>query len=134
MTEAGKRGRGAAASAAPCAVSGSKSSVQKVSSRRGPFASMPLEQLPKGALTVVHRRKAAAPKSGPKRRALPGCATTVTDVEVEPNFEPIGAAIDTRAEYEETEGIRLAGVFYPFPTTVKPPMPGSSSWTHGRLN
>jgi hypothetical protein len=116
VTERQAPARGATASAAPCAVSGSKSSAQGGGLRRGPVASMPLERLPKGALTVVDSRSGATPKSGPQPRAVPGCATTVTDVEVEPNLEPIGAVIDTRAEHEETAGIRLGDSFYPFPT------------------
>jgi hypothetical protein len=119
VTESGAKTRGTAASAsssAPdCALSGSTQSVQTVNAGSGPIASMPLKQLPKGALTVVDSRNAASPKSGPLPLAVPGCATTVTDVEVEPNFEPIGVAIDTRAEDEETAGIRIGGSFYPFP-------------------
>ena len=57
----------------------------------------------------------SAPDCGPQPQAVPGCATTVTEVEVKPNFEPIGVAIDTRAEEEETAGIRIGGSFYPFP-------------------
>lgn len=119
VTESGAKTRGTAASAsssAPdCAVSGSTQSAQTVNTGSGPIASMPLNQLPKGALTVVDSRNAAGPESGPQPQAVRGCATTVTEVEVEPNFEPIGVAIDTRAEDEETAGIRIGGSFYPFP-------------------
>lgn len=114
VTERGAHAGGAAASAAPCAVPHSKSSAKQASPRQGPIASMPLDQLPKGALTVVHRREAAAPRGGPQPRAVPGCTTTVANVEVKPNFKPIGAAIETRATKEETEGIRVGQGFYPF--------------------
>ncbi|MCW2979936.1 MAG: hypothetical protein JWO14_1663 [Solirubrobacterales bacterium] len=119
VTESGAKTRGTAASAsssAPdCAVSGSTQSGQAVNPGSGPIASMPLNQLPKGALTIVDSRNAASPEGGPQPQAVPGCATTVTDVEVKPNFEPIGVAIDTRAEVEETAGIRIGASFYPFP-------------------
>jgi hypothetical protein len=119
VTESGAKTRGTAArasSTAPdCAVSGSTQSGQAVTSGSGPIASMPLNQLPKGALTVVDSSNAPSPEGGALPQAVPGCATTVTDVEVKPNFEPIGVAIDTRAEEEETEGIRIGESFYPFP-------------------
>jgi hypothetical protein len=115
VTERGKQAQAAAAGPAGCAVPGSRGSAKNVGGAGGPIASVPLRRLPKGALTVINRRTATSSTSGPQPRAVPGCATTVSDVEVEPNFEPIGVAIDTRAEYEETAGIRVGDSFYPFP-------------------
>jgi hypothetical protein len=114
VNEQGKKTQAVTANAADCSIPASDPSTQ-VSPGGGPIASMPLARLPKGALTVVKSQQAAAPESGPEPRAVPGCATTVSEVEVKPNFEPIGAAIETRAENEETAGIRIGGSFYPFP-------------------
>jgi hypothetical protein len=87
----------------------------------GPIASLPIPRLPKGTLRVVGGKVASGPESDPVPSAEAGCATEVADVAVEPDFEPIGAAIDTRAELEETAGIRVAGSFYPFPSGEEKP-------------
>jgi hypothetical protein len=117
----GNHGRPGAARASvadsPCAVPGASPATVEGLPAYGPIASLPISRLPKGALRVVGG--SVSPGSEAETEAAPsaepGCATDVTEVGVEPNFAPIGAAIDTRAEVEETEGIRIAGSFYPFP-------------------
>jgi hypothetical protein len=111
-SSASEPGPGATAS---CSVGGPGANTVGNLPSYGPIASLPIPSLPAGALQVVRGTASSGPEAAPAPSAEPGCATEVTDVEVEPNFEPIGAAIDTRAEVEETAGIRIAGSFYAFP-------------------
>lgn len=117
VNEQSRAERAATASAAEdgpgCTVPPLKVSSATIQS--GPIGSTPLARLPKGALTVVRGDQAASAESGPEPRAVPGCATTVEAVQVGSNLAPIGAAVDTRAQYEEAEGIRIGDAFYPYP-------------------
>jgi hypothetical protein len=116
VNERGKKAPAATASAVgsepACAVPALKLGSAAIQS--GPIGSTPLAQLPEGALTVV-RGDQATPEASPEPRAIPGCATTVTELQVGSNFAPIGAEVNTRAQYEETEGIRIGDSFFPYP-------------------
>jgi hypothetical protein len=105
----------ASAASSACAVSGAAQTTVDQLPTYGPIASLPISRIPKGALQIVGGSVSPRSESEPAPSAEPGCATDVTDVAVEPDFAPIGAAIDTRAEVAGTEGIRIAGSFYPFP-------------------
>jgi hypothetical protein len=108
----------ASVATSPCAIPGASPTTVGRLPAYGPIASLPISRMPKGALRVVGGSVSPGSEAEPEPApsAEPGCATDVAEVEVEPNFAPIGAAIDTRAEVEETAGIRIAGSFYPFPT------------------
>jgi hypothetical protein len=107
----------ASVATSPCAVPGASPTTVEGLPAYGPIASLPISRLPKGALQVVGGSVSPGSEAAAEAAASaePGCATEVAEVGVEPNFAPIGAALDTRAEVEETAGIRVAGSFYPFP-------------------
>lgn len=117
VNEQGKKAQAATASAvgdeSACTVPAMKLSSAAIQS--GPIGSTPLAQLPEGALTVVRGEQAATPEPSPEPRAVPGCATTIMELQVGSNFAPIGAEVDTRAQYEGTEGIRIGDSFFPYP-------------------
>jgi hypothetical protein len=112
---AGGKGAGARTSASACALPGSPPASLRKGDRRGPLASLPLAQLPTGALTVNRRGRAKPGSAGPDSRAAAGCATDVEDVKLKPNAMPIGVAFDSRAEYEGQTGIRIGTEFFTLP-------------------
>lgn len=117
VNEKGKKAQAATASSVGSEPACTVPAMQLTSApiQTGPIGSTPLAKLPKGALTVVRGDQAATSEPSPEPRAVPGCATTVKEVQVESNFAPIGAEVNTRAEYEGTNGIRVGDSFFPYP-------------------
>jgi hypothetical protein len=111
----GDKGSAALISAGACALPASPLSPLRKGDRPGPLASLPLGQLPAGALTVNPRRRPKPARPGPNSRATAGCATAVEDVKLKPNAMPIGVAFDSRAEYEGQIGIRIGTEFFTLP-------------------